>query len=180
MLNIDWGLLQLQYEMFHATADELAEEYGTTPRMIDYYAQERGWVRSPLAVVAQDYSKVDPSDKDSISSSIQENTRLLHSLKQSTLNPRYVALEAAILGKCLALVKNLETDNPLTATALKSVSDILKSLKEVQSGKSGAESQEREGFKLIVMNQIGTKSEDSREAVAIEYNQPPGGSASTA
>ncbi len=131
MLNIDWGLVQLQYELFGATAEQLAEEYNTTTRMIEYAIDERNWKRAPLALACQDYSQLskveDVSDK--LLDEVQKRMLVMRSLKQSALGPRYIALETALLGKCLEMLKSLQADDPNNAAVLRVVSDVMKSLK---------------------------------------------------
>jgi len=165
MVGVDLALIQLQYEIFHEKVEDLALEYDTTPRMIEFQAESRGWKRSLLTPLT---TEIDHTSKESLEASISENTSLLKTIKQAALNPKYIALETAILGKCLTLVKNLQADDPTTAGALKAISEIFKSLKETTQGKVEAEqASESKGFQVIIQNRIGALSGPEPEPIEV-------------
>lgn len=171
MINVDWGLLKLQYEFFGVTVEELAEEYDTTPRMIEYAIEEQNWKRSDLAIACQDYNGV-TSVKASLLDEINNRTKLMHSLKQSALNPRYIALETALLGKCLDLLKNTPTDDPASVIPLKTISEIFKSLKEQNYGVLKPEDKKSEALQINIMNKVGGGAKGEKEEITISVDKP--------
>lgn len=168
MINIDWGLVKLQYELFGATEADLATEYDTTERMVKYVAEEQGWCRASLALTRQEY---DPSDnKEILQQQIEENLQLLSTIRSNTLNPRYIALEASLLNKSLDLLKNMPTDDPSQTAVLKVVAEVLKSLKENSGGNFNNNKQsEQKGVKILIQNQVGTAAVE-REAVTVSID----------
>lgn len=171
MLNIDWGLLQLQYELFGATEEELAEEYDTTTRMIKYAAEERNWKRAPLALACQDYSQLDTVENisDTLLDEVQKRMVVMRSLKQSALGPRYIALETALLGKCQDMLKQLQPDDPNNATLLRTVAEVFKSLSERNYGKAKEAEEQTKGLTINIKNKIDS-TEESNKHVTVEVD----------
>ena len=177
MINIDWSLVQLQYEIFGATIEDLAAEYGMTSHILSYAVESRGWKRSETAALTRTLPPAERSapgvqtqvvDKAALTESITENQTLLRAIKQSTLSPRYIALEASLLSKCLNLVSNLSDDDPTNATALKLVSDILKSLTDSHHIKAPANDSGSGAINVSIMSQVKTPD---GSATPVEVNE---------
>lgn len=167
MVNVDWGLLQLQYEILGVSVEELAKEYGLAPRVISYAADERGWKRNSLAVSSQDYpSNTSDSSDQSIADLIADKQKLLTTVKRATLLPQYIALEAALLGKCLKLVNHLADDDPTNAKPLKEISEIYSSLKHGPNpGKTAAEDQSNRPTAIQIINDFGGSGEPPKQSI---------------
>ena len=132
MAQTDWGLIKIQYEMFGEDLDVLAEEYGVRPRALRYAADEGGWKRLPVGKVVRDWTEIESMEdiSDEIIDSVKKRQDILYTLKQSALLPRYILLEAALLGKATEVVHGVSPEHPTAAAQLKMAADILTSLRE--------------------------------------------------
>lgn len=158
MHNIDWSLVQLQYEIFGASFDDLANEYDTTPNMIKYAAEQRGWKIMPVAKACRDWTGIEELENvsDEILDEVNKRMKIMRTIKSTALGPRYIALEAAILGKSLELMQNLTSEDPAASSKLKTVSEILKTLRE-QNGTIASSQQANDSnqTKVLIMNKVG-------------------------
>ena len=171
MLNIDWNLVKVQYELFGAEVNDLAEAYQTSPRMIEYAVKEHKWERKPLAAAAcnwdqlSDLSLVD----DTLIDEVTKHLQVLHTLKLSALHPSYIALETAIVTKALMVVQGIAAEDPQAAEKLKSITAVLESL-GTRSGVGPAKQQEQApSLRVMVMGQV---DENGRPRVSAAVEAP--------
>ena len=156
MKNLDWGLLKIQYEIFGETIDSLAEEYDTTPRMIQFAVDEGGWEKKPLANAITEWQNMDnleaiPPD---LIDQVKDRMQILFTLKQSALNPRYIAIETALLGKVQQVVQNLSPDNENAAEILKSIANVFIAMKGVVGLGERADDKMDNSIKVQVLQRI--------------------------
>ena len=156
MKNFDEGLMQIQYEVFGEDTKSLAKQYDTSPTMIDYIAEEKGWRRLPIAKSAQEWTDqpVGVVDDDLLAQ-VRHRMRILQTIKQNTLNPRYIAIESVMLSKLQTVIASIDETEPGAASRLKTAADTFASLR---SGQQTPEEQAANsaGPKLVVniMNQV--------------------------
>ena len=165
-MQIDWQLAQIQYEVFDVPFDQIAQEYDTTPRMVKYAAEKHGWKKNDLALVLQQKLEVGEIDSELIDQ-ISERLGILFTVKSSALMPSYVMLEAALLSKCIAHVKSLDADNPASATNIKMVADVLKTLRDKASGGLGQQKDDKGAITVKILNQV---NRDKSSQTAMEIN----------
>ena len=129
--GIDWALLKLQYEVLHEDVETLAVENGTTPRVINYAIRSENWQRVPLTQAIKDWSDIDSLDQltDSVVEQVTTRLSALALLKQAAMNPRYIALETAIVGKAMEIIRNINSQHPLATTQLKNIAEVFEKLK---------------------------------------------------
>jgi hypothetical protein len=174
MSKIDWSLVKLQYELFGQSVDQLAEEYGIAPNVLRYAADERGWQRNELALTTRTLPST--SSKLDLAESITENQKLLRAIKLATLSPKYIALEAALLGKCISFLSNLADDDPTNAAALKAVADILKSLTDTNQPKVADQNNGGGGLTVNIQNNFDTDdspTNPNHESVTVTIDPDP-------
>ena len=168
MKNIDWSLLRLQYELFGETVESLAEQYDTTPAMIQYAVDEKGWQITPLAQAVGKWKTI-PDLKDvppGLLDEVRDRMDILFTLKQSTLNPRYIAIETAILGKAHQVVESLNPEDVSAASVLKSMTDIFVSLREAVG--MGGRKREEVGsgpMQIQILTQVGQQTQEPEGCV---------------
>lgn len=177
MIQIDWSLVQLQYEVFGESFDEIAKAYDTTPRMIEYAAEKRGWKRLPVAEAVQNWTDLDKLEdvSDELIDEVQKRMKIMRTIKESALAPRYMAVETAILGKALELLQNLDSTDPHATIKLKAVAEVLKSLKD-QNGMTVQSAQNEQNaapsFKINILNHV---SKEPESKIRVEHTKIDGG-----
>ena len=173
MKSIDWGLVKIQYELFGETAQSLAEEYDTTLRMIQYAIDDGGWEPKPIATAITEWQNLDniedlPSD---MLDQVKDRMSILFTLKQSALNPRYIAIETAILGKAQQVIQNIGPDHPNAAAALKAMAETFHMLREA-NGVGGSKNDEPDNSITVNIQQrvdrAGQISASTADQAAIE------------
>lgn len=172
MKQVDWGLLRIQYEIFGEEIDDLAEEYDTTPRMIEYAAEEGKWQRMPIAKAISEWQNIENLEEipPDLMDQVRDRMQILFTLKQSTLNPKYIAIETAILGKAQQVIQNLSSDHPNAAQILKAMTDVFTSLREATGagGSRGEETQDN-SIKVQILQRVGPGGPaDPSAAVQVE------------
>lgn len=169
MTGIDWGLIKVQYEIFGEDIRTLADENQISPSLIHYAAEEGDWQKVPLAEATRDWRDLDQLDAagDQLIDEVTKRMRIMRTIKQSALSPQYIALETALLGKAMDLIKTIDPASPGAAGQLKTVSDMIVSLQEKNNGSvaiqpsGGAEGSG--GITVQIMSQVGA---DGAKAVA--------------
>lgn len=163
-MNVDWGLIKLQYEVFGLSEDEILEDGQVSRTQLRYAIDEQGWQQLPTATTLQDYrdlGSVEDAGADLIDA-VQDRLRTLRTIKQAVLSPRYIALETAILGKALETLNTISADQPTAAAQIKVLTEVLTQLKAqnnmVGAGAGGAEG-ENKGVTVRIMNQVGRNGE---------------------
>ncbi len=169
MKTLDWGLIKLQWELFGATAKELSEQYGVNPNIVTYAAEENKWKRLPIAKAVQDWT--DTTDikqiDDTLLEEIHTRLKVLHTIRESVLSPKYIAVEASILSKATELLQNLETPDQL-----KAISEVFKHLSD-RSGHSISKAQEENqkgGITLKILNHVGSKEQFTQQAIEVNID----------
>lgn len=102
MQEVDWDLVQFNYEALQRSIPDLAKEFNVPETVIKYAAKEQGWVRIPLEE--------------------------LQTKKAEYLSPRYFALETTLLSKAMMMAARLEIDKPAASNTLKTLVTVLKDL----------------------------------------------------
>lgn len=126
--GIDWSLLRFLYEIHGATEADLAEENGTTERMVCYVRDQQKWKRSALALSARDWSQLESIDETTLEE-VQQRMATMSLLKQFALNPKLQAFESSLLTKAIDTTRSLDPSIPSTAEALLKLGNLLEKLK---------------------------------------------------
>jgi hypothetical protein len=168
--QIDWGLLKIQYEIFGETTESLADQYNTTPRMIEYAVEEGKWQHKPIAKAIQaweEFGSIEELPPDLLDE-VQSRMQILFTLKQSTLNPRYIAIEAAILGKAQQVVRNLNPEDPNAADVLSSMAKVFTALRET-AGITGSNSEDKgKSITVKILSKVGNDRQEQVAATGVE------------
>lgn len=166
VMQIDWGLAQLQFEVFGVSINKIAEEYNVNPVVVEYAAEEHGWEKNDLALTLSNKLEVGDVDEDLLQT-IGDRLNLLYTLKTSALMPSYVMLEAALLGKCISHVKALDSSDPAAITSFKMVAEILSVLRDKANGGMGMKKDEGNGAITVkILNQIN-REQQSQTAIEV-------------
>ena len=167
--GIDWNLLRIQYELFGETIDSLADQYDTTPAMIQYAVDEKGWQITPLAKAVGEWKEYENLEEMPLGliEEVRDRMQILFTLKQSTLNPRYIAIETAILGKTQKVIESLNPEDVGAADILKNMTRIFVSLREA-AGITGGRQEDQAPPPMQI--QILTKVENG-ERGALTHTQ---------
>lgn len=155
------------YEVFDEDFESIAEAYDTTPRMIQYRAEEQGWSK-PINVV--DKPQLDGSEE--ALEAVNERLATLQTIKQSALAPKYIALESQIISKTLEIIQMITAEDPAAAAKLKEASSILRTLREqngmtVQS-QNGQNGQGGNTLKIAILTAVGHKNTADAGSYEIE------------
>lgn len=129
MSAVDWSLLRYLHEVYGTPFEELAEENGTSLRMVKYVAEQQKWRTSQLALSANDWQDVDYQEEDLIEV-IQEKLSAVSLLKQNALNPRIQALEFQIVSKASEVVQCIDPESHNAADSILKMTTLLEKLKE--------------------------------------------------
>lgn len=130
--TVDWATIRLQYEMFGAELPDLADEYDVSLTALEYAAEEQRWHRVQVAEAArQDWRDLDQLKDvgEGLIDDVQKRIRILQTVKESALSPRYIMLETAILGKARDIITAIRPDAPLAGQQLKQVSEVLEKMR---------------------------------------------------
>lgn len=169
---IDWNLLQYLYEVYGASKEDLAAENGTTVRMVNYVAEERGWKRSKLAETARDWKDHEVLDED-ILTEVKSKMNAMSLLNQHGLNPKLQSLEVHLINKAIDVTQSIDPDSPIAADAVQKMSVLLEKLKStnpaiqacLNSNKNSANG-ESNTIKIQVITGFTEKSHDVIEVSA--------------
>jgi len=168
MVELDWGLLKIQHEVFGSSFEQLAKEYNTTVHMIKYAAEEQGWKQLPIAQAARDWQDVGVVDEvtDELMDEVQRRLTILDTVKRAAISPRYHIIEAAILGKVEQIVATMDSTLPTAAAQLKVLTEVVANLSQ-QTGRSAAAQEEKGsgGITVKILTQVG---DNAKQAVQIE------------
>lgn len=131
-MNVDWDAIKVQYEIFHEDVRLLAAENKVNPALIEYAVQERGWKRAPMKGIMHEVKDLNNLEEltDEILGAAGDRLTTINMLKAVSMNPKYIALETAIITKALAVVESLMVQAPTAGDQLKKIADVLLSLKQ--------------------------------------------------
>ena len=172
MSLVDWGLIQIQYETLGSTVEQLSEQFDISEAMIRYAIEEKSWKQMPICAAVQDWRNVEQVQDigEELITEVQDRMRIMQTVKQSTLGPKYIALETAILGKGLEVIRGIHPDNPNAANQLKAITDVLQSLAGGKSsgGVNGGNSEAKPSLTVKVMSQVGPECGEAKVAAQVE------------
>ena len=172
MTNIDWSSIRLQWEVFGEDAKTLAEEYGISPKMVEYAAEENGWSRFPIAETIHAWKGIsDPAEiNEDLLTDVNTRLKVLQTIRQSVLSPKYIALESAILSRALEIIKTVDPKNETSVDRLKVISEIFKQLMEMTGAGPRSKTEEDEdsgGLSVKILNFVGDKKQYSQEPIEV-------------
>jgi len=131
MSEINWELVKFQYEVLGMSLPDLASQYNLSLSHIELAAED--WVRIPLAerkaLVIEDTSSMEKVTEQMLRQ-VREQARTSSILKQKHLGPKYMALEVMLLSKATEVLQNLDINDRNSATAVKTLTSVLKDLLE--------------------------------------------------
>ena len=167
---IDWGLVKLQYEIFGESVEDLAVQFDTSTRLIDYAIKNENWQRFPIATALSDWRNLDSIEElpPDLVDQVRDRMSILFTLKQSTLNPRYIAIETAILGKAQNIIQNLSPEHPNAAQVLKAIADVFTSLRDAAGMVGKQQEEEQKGVQVNIMTKVGDKQVLEKPPVAVQ------------
>lgn len=152
--TIDYRLLQLQYEVFGLPIEELSDQFGVSTAILQVIIEEKGWKRRELT----DNLPVGRTDMTpaQIMDQVDDRITQLNTLKKATLNPGYIALETAILGKVLDAVSALNAEHPTSLALLKTAALVFNELRNAGGTAASPDGSDGRGKPVNVF--IHTKS----------------------
>ena len=171
MSLVDWGLIRVQYETLGCTVAQLADEFQVSESMIRYAIEEEDWKPLPICAAAQDWRDVEQVQDigEELLTEVQDRLRIIRTVKQSTLSPKYIALETAILGKGLEVIRSIHPENPQAASQLKQITEVLQSLTGGKSaGVAGGAESEKKAVTVKIMSQAGPNVGQTAVAAQVE------------
>lgn len=171
MSLVDWGLIRVQFETLGCSVEQLAEEFGISKSMIQYAIEEENWKQLPICSAVQDWRDVDQVQDigEELISEVQDRMRIMRTVKQSALSPKYIALETAILGKGLEVIRGIHPESPNAASQLKQITDVLQSLTGSKSaGVNGPTQSEKQSLTVKVMSHVGPDNTTQAVAAQVE------------
>lgn len=140
---------------------------------LQYAVDEEGWQRPELSVAVADYKHVQKvSDlTDGLLEDVQQRMTALQTLKRDALAPKYIAVEAAILGKAKELIQTLSAENPVAAQQLKSIAELVVNL-QTMGGKTGVAGNgggdDKGATKIVIQNKVShSDAEEQETTIAI-------------
>ncbi len=168
-MNIDWDTIRIQYEIFHESVDVLAQENGTTPAMIEYAVQEKGWSRAPMKGMLHDVRDVSTLEQvtDDVIASVAERVSTINVLKNAAMNPRYIALETAIINKAKEIVSALMPQAPTAGDQLKKVTEVLDKLRDRAQPATSTGSGSDDRVVVQIMNNIDLQQQEPKPAIEV-------------
>jgi len=174
-MNIDWDAIRVQYELFHEDVEVLAQENGTTAAMIEYAIADKGWRRAPMKGMMHEVRDVaELSDlTDDVLSSVSERMGTINVLKAAAMNPKYIALETAILGKAKEIVSSLMPSAPTAGDQLKKVAEVLQKLREQSIPAIAGTDQHNDDGRVMVqiMNNVDLIQSEPKKTPVVEISQ---------
>lgn len=131
--SVDWATVRLQYEMFGASLGELAEQYCLSLSMLEYAREEGKWKRIKIAAAAQeDWHDIEKLTEvgDGLIDEVQERLRIVQTVKEAALSPRYIMLETSILSKAREVLASIHPEAPNAGAQLKTITEVLSNMRE--------------------------------------------------
>ena len=155
---VDWDLVKFQYEMFHEPVEVLAEENQVSAKMIRIAINEKGWKRAPVRGITEikDLKDIDEFT-DEVMTQMKGRLDVMSLVKLAALNPRYIALETAIIKKAMEITQSILPGSPQAADALQKIAGVLEKLGERNAfakAKNEAADGESSGITVQILNQI--------------------------
>jgi len=172
-MNVDWDAVQIQYEIFHESVENIASENHLTPTMVEYAIAEKGWKRTKLNGKMQQVKDIGDLEDvtDDVLSAVGERLSAINMLKAATMNPRYISLETSILAKAREIVTSIVSAAPNAGDQLKKVTEILEKLRSAgipQSVNSGASGDKDDGRVIVqILNTVGGTAVDAEPVIEI-------------
>ena len=163
--NIDWNLVQFQYEILGATKEELMLEYDLTESYVEYIT--RNWKPVPAAQrKSLQFTQLDTLEEltDDVASQIRKEAHALTTIKQKHLLPKYLELENILVNRAISLASVLEIERS-SVPAISTLTNVLMTLLQNNPLYSNEDGQigsgEPQEWKVTVV-----KSENTREALS--------------
>lgn len=174
MKTLDWGLIKLQWELFGATAKDISDLYGVNPNIVTYAAEENGWKRLPIAKAVQEWTDTEDIKQidDTLLDEVQTRLKVLHTIRESVLSPKYITVEAAILSKVTDVLQQMDTSDISAAGPLKMIADVFKILsdKNQHSILGDPTEGQKGGITLKILNHVGNKEQFTQQAIEVKVN----------
>ncbi len=175
-MAVDWESVKLQYEIYHEKAENLAQENDISMDMLNYAIESQGWKRAPINGLmheVRDISNLESCSED-VMDSIQERLGIVNVLKSATMNPKYIALETAILVKAKEIVKAIESRAVNSGDQLKKISEVLEKLRlssipAALRGEDGGKNDNR--ITVQILNQAQTQIADQKPSSEVVVQQ---------
>lgn len=167
---IDWGLARLQHEMFGRGFREIAEEHDVSVSVVKYTAEQEEWSQKPIAkTLNQFFDTSDIADVDEgLLDDVAMRLKVLHTLKSSALNPRYIEVEATLLQKCLDFLTQVDTSQLAAAEKIKAIAETLKMLTG-KSASSGGPAEDGKGSLTVkILNKVDRTTGDTATAMEVQ------------
>ena len=148
---VDIAAIQVQYEVLGETDDAICEQFQISKSLLEYMVEQKGWKRLPLqetGVVAL---------TDTVLEDVNARLRAIQYLKQKTLNPRYIALEAILLSKLQNSILAIPQDDPLAIAKLKEATGVFTALRAIQPGANakGGSDESKPSLTVVIQNKVG-------------------------
>lgn len=172
--SIDWDLLKFLYEVHGATEKDLAEENGTTERMVAYVRDSQNWKRSALAMTTRDWSDLKEIDETTLDE-VQKRMSTMSLLKQFALNPKLQAFESSLIAKAIDTTRSLDPTIPSTADSLLKLGNLLEKLKSSNPAIQtiSIKSAEDAGNGAVNVQIVTEFNKDKQDNIRIANNDTP-------
>lgn len=171
----DWKNIRLQYELLDQSVEDLAEENNIPVSRIKYAIEQEKWTRTPIADAVNDWSTIKGLDllSDEALGDIQNRIHILNLLKTQALNPRYIALEAALLSKATELINTIDSSQPTAPAQLKSLAEIFETLvgkRQATPAPGSAEEPGKGGLRIYVNNRFEPEQIEGKGMEQVSVN----------
>lgn len=131
-MDVDWGAVQVKYEMLGYSIADLAEEHGMSKDAIKHVIKSKGWHSNDTS------AKITCTDPEeylpALTKKLTTEFNILALLNQVHVRPKYIAIEHALLEKMAAAVNAIDANETSAVTKIK---NLVCSFKEL-TGNSGS------------------------------------------
>lgn len=168
-MAVDWESVKMQYEIYHEEVNVLAQENDISMEMLNYAIESQEWKRIPMKGLmhsVKDVSNLESCSED-VMDSIQERLGIVNVLKSATMNPKYIALETAILTKAKEIVKGIAAQGVNAGDQLKKISEVLEKLR-LSSVPAALRGEEGHGNDNRITVQILNQAQIAKESPSTE------------
>ena len=178
-MNVDWDAVQIQYEVFHESIENIAAENQISRSLVEYAIEDKGWKRTKLNGQMQQVKDVGDLEEvtDDVINSMGDRLSAINMLKAATMNPRYIALETAILAKAREIVSSITPGTPTAGDQLKKVSEVLDKLRTaaIPNNMAGQHGNGDDGRIVVqIMNTVDLIQQEKEPTPVIEIGSSAG------
>jgi len=152
---MDKKLIQLEYEVLGIGVQAIAKTHNISQSILNYTIKEQGWKRLPIADKLSTW-KHDANPTEDLLAQVQEQARLINTLRESELAPQILIVEQALLTKTNQMISAAEEPSDLRMLA--EVVKIIKPDVKITEGQD-------EGLKIMVVNQFKHPSESGDQQI---------------